>query len=613
MFYKEAKPVLDLFQNCVIRNVKKAELKAASEKPVPLSSVSVVAGVPLVRLSDDLYFTATVEANVANDNSKRVAVEFAREGNTGLVTVWETADDADVAVTFIDLPKGGLDAIEFKVAKSRATAKLYRETKTAFLSEDDGKHYLVSRLNSERMLVSTDTVLTPLNGQVLAVSQLNWADFFDNIDAGNEVAPEVFVSSNIKMLTNNDLFDNGAMAYMDAYVHVGRDVSIATFSSGKNIVQFLMEFPNPHPLLPSIVQAWPLIDAKTPIKLVHYGKRRTEGTVTKAELEKMLKLSGYELTLKPLYKCHKVQTFDKVEAANNPQNQVTTLFDVVLTETSTEAYLTTGVARFKAASLNNETATLLMLANQQMVVVVTPKDDCSYRNEVSSVEGNAGQVSDGFAKSPKYKETLDWVTKAFGDFAKVSAIDYLCNTNIPVIYSRADSTGNKHFASRFAEALVTHNGETVPVLIEREVNNCFIFRVKVGDWLVQARVDKDKVDYLPLTHYGYKLKASFVSFSQDARLPDDYRELEAGQNRSNDNSFSPYQRKPYPILGLTKGIVVSADYKPEKTWQFLMKPLSDGNLMLSYWFDDKCARSHAKVVKPQTTFCSWESALIIAV
>lgn len=385
MFYKEAKPVLDLFQNCVIRNVKKAELKASSEKPVPLSSVSVVAGVPLVRFSDDLYFTATVEAN---DNSKRVAVEFACEGNTGLVTVWETADDADVAVTFIDLPKGGLDAIEFKLAKSRATAKLYREAKTefssaAFLSEYDGKTYLRSYLNSECLLVSTDTVLTPLNGQVLAVSQLNWADFFDNLDAGNEVAPEVFVSSNIKMLTNNDLFDNGAMAYMDAYVHVGRDVSIATFSSGKNTVQFLMEFPNPHPLLPSIVQAWPWVDAKTPIKLVHYGKLRTEGTVTKAELEHMLKRSGYELTLKPLYKCHKVQTFDK-EAANNPQNQVTTLFDVVLTETTTEAYLTTGVVRFKAASLKNETATLLMLANQQMVVVVTPKDDCSYRNEVSS-------------------------------------------------------------------------------------------------------------------------------------------------------------------------------------------------------------------------------------
>ena len=618
MLYKEAKPVLDLFHNCPIRNVTKGELKASSEKNVPLSSVSVVAGVPLVRFSDDLYFTATVEANVANDDSKRVAVEFACEGNTGLVTAWKTEDDEDVAVTFIDLPKGGLDAVEFKLAKSRVTAKLYREAKAefssgAFLSEDDGKTYLLSYFNSERMLVSTDTVLTPLNGQVLAVSQLNWADFFDNLDAGNEVAPEVFVSSNIKMLANNDLFDNGALAYMDAYVHVGRDVSIATVSSGKNIIQFLMEFTNPHPLLPSIVQAWPWIDAKTPIKLVHYGKRRTEGTVTKAELEHMLKRSGYELTLKPLYKCHKVQTFDKVEAANNQDSQVNTLFDVVLTETPTEAYLTTGVARFKAASLNNETATLLMLANQQMVVVVTPKDDCSYRNEVSSVEGNAGQVSDGFAKSPKYKKTLDWVTKAFGDFAKVSAIDYLCNTNIPVIYSRADSTGNKHFASRFAEALVTHNGETVPVLIEREVNNCFIFRVKVGDWLVQARVDKDKVDYLPLTHYGYKLKASFVSFSQDARLPDDYRELEAGQNR-NDNSFSPYQRKPYPILGLTKGIVVSADYKPEKTWQFLMKPLSDGNLMLSYWFyNDKCASYHAKVVKPQTTFCSWESALIIAV
>ena len=604
MLYKEAKPVLDLFHNCPIRNVTKGELKASSEKNVPLSSVSVVGNVPLVRFYETLYSTAIVKAKGENSI---VEVEFAREGDKRLMTVWDCDNDSDVAVTFIDLPKGGLVHVKSEIPHAPYTAHLYRNTENAFLMVVDGETHLASKQKYDRMVVSTDTVLLKLNGRDVAVSHLNWADFFDNLDGGNEVAPEVFVSSNLRMLSTNELFENDALAFIDAYVHVGRDVSIATISSGKNTVQFLMEFDNPHPLLPSIVQVWPVLDSKTPIKLVHYGRKRTEGTVTKAELQLMLESSGYELSLKPLYKCDSVQLLDK----ETYQKEVT--LDVVLTQTTTEAYLTTGVARFKAASLNDEVATLLLLQNQQMVVVVTPNGDCSYRNEVRPTIS----AGDAFAKHSQ-SQTLEWVTKAFGDYAKVSSVDYLDNTNVPVIYCRADSTGNEHFASRFAEALLTHEGETVALLIEREVNNRFIFRVKVGDVLVTAQVDKAQLDYLPLTHDGYELKDYCAAFSQEARLPVDYRMPNVTHYPQGLESFFQSDRKTYPIFGLTKGRIVSPPtYKtpPDKTWQFYMKKLSDGNLALDYWFNvnGNCNSYYAKVVKPQTTFCSWESALIVAV
>ena len=613
MFYKEAKPVIDLFNADQIHNIKRSELDKAGET-ASLPSVSVVGNVTLLRFSNPFY--VGYHLTVDDIKVQFVAEERSSKRDLRLWAVWETQNPDDVALTSIVVP----DWFGANLAKPELTFVKDFQLPVSFelkLTDKPDKTMRVEEDSTKSLDVSKDTVFTVLNGNIVAVSRLDWEEFFDALHgcyvidacyaiddkAFSGIVPEVFSVSPRTPLVSND-----GKTELKAFVHFGKDVSLATLTSGSKKIEFLLEFDNPHPLLPSVVQVWPLLSNDTKIRLTHLCNQRIEGVMTKEDFLTLLECSGYELTLSPLYRndCH-FNVGIQYDAEDGSKWQH---INALLTTTPDAACLNVGNNCFEVASLRGEKATLIK-RNGELVVVVTPDGDTSYNKEApnkSKFNYDFPVYGDVHIKN---KKAVDWLVEAFSSaLLEMRPVKHLYSTNVPILKVEADNASASHFASRFAEMLVSHNGETFPVLVSRSLWGCFTFYVKIDDVILKAIANRDMLGELPLTKGGYEMRPSFVGFSKQ-KFTDGFRDaVLASQNEAQTLFANP--PKPFDVLGLTKGAIAS--HTPDADLCFKTTALGDGNVLLEYWYA-KAVKPviNAKICHPQTIFCSWESALIIAV